>query len=156
MKKLLQGTLLCAIMLVFTACQEDVTVRNIKGAYRYKASGIVQIADPNETSVRTHTLTETGVLELVSLRDGNDLLLTFNQSGGGVYTTRAAASEETLRFDPFARTMTVDLETYNVEVSGRGEVYDNTLILYLTLNGKSVSSDKTLQSTEIQMLAQKN
>ena len=140
----------------FTACQEDVSVRNIKGAYRYKSSGIVQTAAPDGTSVRTHALTETGILELVSLHDGNDLLLTFNQSGGGVYSTQAAASEDALRFDPFTRMMTVDLETYNVEVSGRGEVYDNTLILYLTLNGKSVSSDKTLQGTDIQMLAQKN
>lgn len=155
MKKFFQSTLLCAVMLVCFGCKEDASVHSIKGAYRYKASGIVSVTDPS-ASVRSHTLTETGILELVSLHDGNDLLLTFNQSGGGVCTARGTASEKALHIDPFTRTMTVDLETYSVDVSARGEVFDNTIIIYLSISGKSTSSDKTLQGTDIQMLAQKN
>lgn len=159
MKKLLHGTILCLIMLMCLGCDEEASVRNVKGAYRYKASGVVTVTTPSDKTserVRTHSITETGVLELVSLHDGDDMLLTFNQSGGGVYNTHGTASDKTIHFDPFTRTMTVDLETYNVEVSGRGEVFDNTIILYFTYSGKSVSSDRTLQGTDIQMLAQKN
>lgn len=159
MKKLFQGTLLCAVMFMCFGCEENQSVHSIKGAYRYKASGIVTITNPSESGsniVKSHSITETGVLELVSMHDGSDLLLTFNQSGGGVYNTRGTASEKTLHIDPFSRTMVVELETYDVNVSGRCEVFDNTIILYLNISGTSVSSDKTLQGTGIQMLAQKN
>ncbi|MGM9837578.1 MAG: hypothetical protein ACI30A_03700 [Paludibacteraceae bacterium] len=159
MKKFLQSTLLCAIVLLLAGCAEDVTVRNIKGAYRYKASGVVTVTTTSTNSApttRTHNLSETGVMEIVSLKDGDDVLLTFNQSGGSVFNTRGTASDEDLRFDSFTRTMQLDLETYNVEVSGKGEIYENTIILYLTMSGTSTSSDRTLEAKEIQMLAQKN
>lgn len=156
MKKFIQGTFLCAVMIVLFGCQDD-SVNAVKGAYRYKASGTVYINNQDRSDKeQTHALMETGILELISLHDGNDLLLTFNQSGGGVYNTFGTATSRTLHIDPFTRNMTVNLETYEVEVSGKGEIYDDTIILYLSLNGKSLTSDKTLIGSNIKMLAQKN
>lgn len=160
--------------LVLVSCNDSVEVRNIKGSYHYKTTGQVTLTDSSKTQI--HTLdNESGIMEVVSLHDDDEVLLTFNQTGGEVYNTKGTAHGDKVTFDPFHRLLTVtyaedktvgildtlsitkhETETFAIQVSGRAEVYDNNIIFYYTYDGKSQTSSKTIHGTDIQMLAKKN
>lgn len=160
--------------LVLVSCTDSVEVRNVKGSYHYKTTGQVTLTDGSKSAI--HTLeNESGIMEVVSLHDKDEVLLTFNQTGGEVYNTKGIAHGDRLTFDPFNRLLTLtysedktvglldtlsitkhETETFAIQVSGRAEVYDNNLIFYYTYDGKSQTSNKTIHGTDIQMLAKKN
>lgn len=173
--------IMAAFTLLFVSCSDTADVRDIKGGYHYKTSGQVEISDNGKSNIE-QLAQETGMLEVVSLHDDDNVLITFSQTGGEVYNTKATADGNTLRFDPFHRTLTIKTttdntigiddhlglldsigsyptihtEVFELTVSGRAEVYDNTLIFYYQYDGRSQSTGKTLRGTDIQMLAKKN
>lgn len=159
---------------VSVSCSDSVEVRNIKGSYHYKTTGQVTLTDGNKTAIQTLE-NESGIMEIVSLHDDDEVLLTFNQTGGEVYNTKGTAHGDKVSFDPFNRLLTLtynedktvglldtlsitkhETETFAIQVSGQAEVYDNNLIFYYTYDGKSQTSNKTIHGTNIQMLAKKN
>ena len=170
-----------AFALLLASCCDTADVRDIKGGYHYKTSGQVEISDNGKSTIE-QLGQETGMLEVVSLHDDDNVLITFSQSGGEVYNTKATADGNTLHFDPFHRTLTirtttdntigiddhlgildsigsyptVQTEVFDLTVSGRAEIYDNTLIFYYQYDGRSQSTGKTLRGSDIQMLAKKN
>lgn len=170
-----------ALTMMLAGCTETAEVRDAKGGYHYKTSGQVEITDSGKTHIEQLSQ-ESGLLEVVSLHDDDNVLITFSQTGGEVYNTKGSINGNNLRIDPFRRTLsirtttdnnigiddhlglldsigtypTVQTELFDITVSGRAEVYDNTLIFYYQYDGRSQSTGKTLRGTDIQMLAKKN
>ena len=180
--------LLCAAVGML-ACTDSASVRDAKGAYRYKTTGKVTLEENYATATKADTLVanlenESGTLEVVSLHNGDSLLLTIDQLNGDVNVTRGAISNGRLHFQPYHRTLDVpttvkyfdtisiggailsydtvivrernEYETYDITVKGYADVYDNNLVFMLDYNGRSQTSERTLRGTGIKSLAKKN
>jgi len=182
MKKNLMLILAAAALL--SACSDSADVRDIRGGYHFKTSGQVTVSNSGADPYPLTLTNETGLLEVVSLHADDSILITFNQTNGGVYTTRGTTDGKLITLEPFDRTATLrvettyadtitsgigifstdsiisvtapSVETFDLHVSGYGEVYDNNLIFHLTYDGRSQSSAKTVAGSDISMLAKKN
>ncbi len=190
MKK--QFVLLATLCLVLASCEDTADVRDAKGGYRFKTTGKVTLSTPDEANPKATISTiinltnETGSFELVSLKDGDKVLLTFDQLNGDVCHTEGALSGKDLSFSPFTRTLELPIdteykdtiripiignltrdsiytytvtktETFDVTVSGTGKVYTNNIIFSLTYEGKSQTNEQhSIKGTDIEMLCKKN
>lgn len=183
--------ILLSAVLCMVACSDSSEVRDVKGAYRYKTTGKVTVKESVEQDGWTKTDStvinldnESGTLEVVSLHNGDSLLLTIDQKNGDVMITRGIVSGGRLNFVPYHRTIDVptvvkyydtisidlglisrdtvlvrernEYEMYDITVSGSAEVYDNNLVFNLNYNGKSQTSERTLIGRDIRSLAKKN
>ena len=179
--------LVAALMLV--ACTDSSEVRDVKGAYRYKTTGKVTLEENYRGATKADTLVanldnESGTLELVSLHDGDSLLMTIDQLNGDVIVTRGAINGKRLNFASFTRKLEVptevktfdtislgvgilsydtvivreqkEYEPYDITVRGYADVYDDNLVFTLEYNGKSQTSERTLRGKGIKSLAKKN
>lgn len=181
MKKL---ELMTIIMVLLIGCNEDAAVRNIKGGYHYKTSGQVTVTEADKTTRSLILPNETGILEVVSLHDDDEIMITFNQTNGGVYHTNGVIKKDLIRFDSFSRTITLPTEstrfdTITVEkgllkhdtiveiavtenedfvmtVKGSGQAFDNNLLFLFEYEGKSTSSDRKIEGRDIEMIAKRN
>lgn len=142
----------------------------IAGEYSYRLSGSVDVEE--QTLALTN---EQGTLDVLRKTDG-DMLLTFSQFRGGVYTAEAEVSDTALTLYPFTRQVTLTFtvpdtitvggietvreksvtETFDVEVTGAGTLYKETIVFDLYYHGESQSSDAVLTGEEIVMVAKKN
>ena len=160
--------LLCCLLLAGLAgC--DPTVK-MAGEYSYKLSGKVTIDDADYTLSN-----EQGTMDMLRKSDG-DMLLTFSQLRGGVYTAEAEINDTLLTLYPFERTVSIVFtvpdttfvlgdtivrdkevtETFDVEVTGVGTLYKETIVFDLYFNGESQESDAHLTGDNILMVAKKN
>ena len=180
---------LLAIAVCMASCTDSRAVRDVKGAYRYKTTGKVTLQENSPSATKADTLVanldnESGTLELVSLHDGDSLLMTIDQMNGNVIATRGIVHDNRLDFAPYERlleialdvkqfdTITIDAgvvtydtvlvhetrkyEPYDITVSGYADIYDNNLVFTLSYEGKSQTSERTLRGTEIKSLAKRN
>lgn len=174
---ILLGAVLCMM-----ACADSNAVRSAKGAYRYKTTGKVtlQIGQMLSDTLVANLDNESGSLEVVSLHDGDSLLLTLDQLNGNVIVTRGKMNGSRLNFNPYSRTLDVPLdvtyydtisliltdtviarerheyETFDITVRGHADLYDNNLVFSLEYDGKSQTTDRTLRGKGIRCLAKKN
>lgn len=171
------------------ACSDSRAVRDVKGAYRYKTTGKVTLEENYKGATKADTLVanldnESGTMEVVSLHNGDSLLLTIDQLNGEVVATRGIVSNGYLHFEPYRRmlevptqvkefdTLSINLgliskdtvfvrehlaiEAYDITVSGYAEVFDNNLVFYLDYSGSSQTTERTLRGKGIRCLAKKN
>ena len=181
---ILLGAVLCMI-----ACSDSSDVRGAKGAYRYKTTGKVTLEENFAGATKADTLVanldnESGALEVVSLHDGDSVLLTIDQLNGDVIVTRGKMNGKRLNFNPYTRTLEVPLdvtyydtitlgvgilskdtiipytrheyEVFDITVRGFADVYDNNLVFTLEYSGDSQSTERTLRGKGIRSLAKKN
>ena len=181
---ILLGAVLCMV-----ACSDSSAVRDAKGAYRYKTTGKVTVEENFAGATKADTAVvnldnESGTLEVVSLHNGDSLLLTIDQKNGDVMVTRGIVSDGRLHFVPYHRTLEVptvnkyydtisidlglitrdtvivrernEYEVYDITVSGSADVYDNNLVFTLNYNGSSQTTERTLRGKGIKSLAKKN
>ena len=181
---ILLGAVLCMM-----ACSDSGDVRSAKGAYRYKTTGKVTLEENFAGATKADTLVanldnESGALEVVSLHNGDSLLLTIDQLNGDVIVTRGKMNGKRLNFNAYTRTLEVPLdvtyydtvsigvgiltkdtiipytrheyEVFDITVQGFADVYDNNLVFTLDYNGKSQSTERTLRGKNISCLAKKN
>ena len=160
--------LLCCLLLAGLAgCDPAV---KMAGEYSYKLSGKVTIDDADYTLSN-----EQGTMDMLRKTDG-DMLLTFSQLRGGVYTAEAEINDTLLTLYPFERTVSIVFtvpdttfvlgdtivrdkevtETFDVEVTGVGTLYKETIVFDLYFNGESQVSDARLTGDNILMVAKKN
>lgn len=157
----------CLLLTGLAGCDPAV---KMAGEYSYKLSGKVTIDDSEYTLSN-----EQGTMDLLRKTDG-DMLLTFSQLRGGVYTAEAEINDTLLTLYPFERTASVVFmvpdttfvlgdtivrdvevtETFDVEVTGTGTLYKETIVFDLYFNGESQSSDAHLTGENILMVAKKN
>lgn len=181
--------LLSGIILLMSACSDSATVRDIKGAYRYKTTGTVTLEEHFSGATEADTLlanldNESGTLEIISLHDGDSLLMTIDQMNGNVVATRGIAAAGRLQFTPYKRTLEVsttvkeydtikidlglftkdtvlvreyrEYEPYEITVKGFADIYDNSLVFNLEYNGNSQKTERTLRGRNIISLAKRN
>jgi len=174
--------ILLGAVLFMMACADSNAVRSAKGAYRYKTTGKVtlQMGQLISDTLVANLDNESGTLEVVSLHDGDSLLLTIDQLNGDVIATRGKMEGSRLHFNSYNRTLDVPLdvtyydtihliltdtviarqrheyETYDITVRGYADLYDNNLVFNLEYTGKSQSTERTLRGKGIRSLAKKN
>ena len=182
--------ILLSAVLSLVACSDSSAVRDAKGAYRYKTTGQVTLEENYSGATKADTLVanlenESGTLEVVSLHNGDSLLITIDQLNGDVTVTRGKADGDHLYFDSYTRTLEVptevkyfdtiqvnvgpltlmdsvivrerrELEVYDITVRGYADVYDNNLVFNLEYTGKSQNTERTLRGKNIHCLAKKN
>ena len=182
--------ILLGVVLSMMACSDSNAVREAKGAYRYKTTGKVTLEENYPGATKADTLVanlenESGTMEVVSLHNGDSLLITIDQLNVDVTVTRGKANGDRLYFDSFSRTLEVptevkyfdtvqvvvgpltlmdsvivrerrELEVYDITVRGYADVYDNNLVFNLEYAGKSQSTERTLRGKDIHCLAKKN
>lgn len=158
--KFLKFCMLAGIAAITASCSDE--VKPLLGDYSYNTSGQVAIDD----TVQVVLSNEIGSMELERVKD-NDIMLTMNSLRNGVYATQGTLDGDTISLVPFTRTMSVTYQTsdivpttvtenYNVEVSGKGKVYNETIHFYLKYSGESLSNGKKLTGENILMVAKKN
>ncbi|MBQ7631689.1 MAG: hypothetical protein IJS82_02895 [Paludibacteraceae bacterium] len=178
-----------ALLMLMTACSDSAQVRDVKGTYRYKTTGKVTLEENFAGATKADTLVanldnESGTLEVVSLHNGDSLLLTFDPLNGDVSISHGIADGKRIRFAPYYRTLEVptvvkyydtisigagilihdtvlvrerkEYEVYDIRVRGYADAYDNNLVFNLQYDGKSQSSLRTLRGEGIQSLAKRN
>ena len=181
---ILLGAVLCMV-----ACSDSSAVRDAKGAYRYKTTGKVTIEENFPGATKADTLVanlnnESGTMEVVSLHNGDSLLITIDQLNGDVIVTRGIVNNGRMQFASYQRTLEVPLdvtyydtitlglglltkdtvlvrerheyEVFDITVHGYADVYDNNLVFNLDYTGTSQSTERTLRGTGIRSLAKKN
>lgn len=104
--------LFLALVLCLVSCTDSSSVRDAKGAYRYKTTGKVTLEENYAGATKADTLVanldnESGTLEIVSIHSGDSLLLTIDQMNGDVTVTRGAVSGGRLNFKSYQRTLDV-------------------------------------------------
>lgn len=180
---------LASFVLLLAACSDSAEVRDVKGAYRYKTTGKVTLEENYKGATKADTLVanldnESGTLEVVSLHNGDSLLLTIDQLNGNVVVTRGMANNGRLHFVSYNRTIEIptdvkyfdtisvglgilskdtvivrerrEYEPYDINVRGYADIYDNNLVFTLEYNGRSQTSERTLRGRDIKCLAKKN
>ncbi len=160
----LVGLALCAL----SAC--DKSVKDVLGEYSYKISGTAAIDD----TIFVSLVDEQGAMHIVRQK-GKNVLLTMNVLLGGVYTADGAVSgdsvfiEQCTRALPLAYSYTykpsadgsIEMEKtasdiFQIEVSGAGKVYDETIYFTLRYKGKSLQTGRTIEGENIKCVAIRN
>ena len=167
MKRILFCLLSCLLLAGLAGCDPAV---KMAGEYSYKLSGKVTI-DGSDYALSN----EQGTMDMLRKTDG-DMLLTFSQLRGSVYTAEAEINDTLLTLYPFERTVGITFtvpdttfvlgdtivrdkevtETFDVEVTGVGTLYKETIVFDLYFNGESQESDAHLTGDNILMVAKKN
>lgn len=181
--------ILSGLLMMLVSCSDSSEVRDAKGAYRYKTTGKVTLEENYKGATKGDTLVanlsnESGTLEVISLHNGDSLLLTIDQLNGNVLATRGAMDGKTLHFAAYNRMLEVPTsvkefdtisigvgilskdtiivrernvyEPYDITVRGYADVYDNNLVFHLEYNGKSQTTERTLRGKDIMCLAKRN
>lgn len=131
-----KNVLLILLGCVLIGCQNE--IKCIEGVYSYKISGKAIVTD----GASTNTIVlkdEMGAMEIIGQKS-NNVLLTFNQLGGGVFTTTGVLKDSVLSLEPFDRVIT-DAKAYDVVVSGSGRVYGKTIVFDLQYMGEELNAD---------------
>lgn len=141
---------LAAICLVMASCSDTADVRDAKGGYRFKTTGKVTLQMPDTNNPKAtisqvvNMNNESGTFELVSLKDNDKVLLTFDQLNGDVYHTKGTLSGDDLTFESFTRTLDLPITT---------EKYDTIHLPYKGPLGQSLVRDSiiTITKTKIEV-----
>lgn len=162
---LLTISLFLLMALCLPSCSDP--VHSLTGDYSYKVSGTATIGAGTEVVLPM----EQGALQIVHLSD-RTYLLTMNVLGGIVYTGEAVLSDNTLTLQDCHRTLHFTREVvdstlltpitrierydYNVDVTGTGELHDETIVFSLRYEGTHIEDQTTLRGDDIVMVARKN
>lgn len=148
MKKGLYLTMVLVVMAVLAGCKSE--LQQIAGEYSYKISGVVLV-----DSVEQRMTNETGALHIIDTKD--ELLLTFNMLGGDVYTAKASLDNKELAIHTFERIIYHSGHNYKTTVSGKGNVWDENIVLEMNYKGMSMDNDSIIwENKNIQFVATRN
>jgi uncharacterized lipoprotein NlpE involved in copper resistance len=153
----------CVLSVVFalTACKND--AKQFLGDYSYKTSGSVTVKT-DSTTFSYRLADKIGQLDVVDLKssDKDSVLLVMNEMGGGVTIIRAGVSGDSVFPVPYMRALILNVgkvnSTFNVQVSGSGVRYDETIVLNEIYDGAldDDSVNVTIYGNDICTVAEKN
>jgi hypothetical protein len=165
---------ICSACLL-TSCNKG--MKSIAGDYSYKVSGEVRLITPRLLdSTRYDTtyqiVTQRGQMDVHIDKQQKDsrLIVTLNESSGGIHTLYATVSGDSILFDPADLSMAIHLlsasgstssntlsSVYQVAVEGSGIANDDMLLIRQTWNGRRTSdSTATLYAPKMTFIAEKN
>lgn len=158
------AVIMTAVSMIMVSCTDD--LHQTAGEYTFKTSGSVTLTsgDKSETLLLNN---ETGNLSIINKDDKNDgIILTINSSYGPVQIATGRLVGKTLLIDAYNRSLEftelksqilqpdVVKTTFNdVDVSGNGERYGDTIIFTWTYEGVSTDGTVTLKGTNIKTIA---
>lgn len=159
--------LLLALLLISAGC--DTPMNKVTGDYSYKQSGLVTFTDEENNTVST-LATKQGQMNIMRDAHGErgDLLITFNEMGGGAYTCTGKIKGDSIFFDPYeftTRFSTTDSlssllqlgKVYTVQSAGRGIITDDMILVEEQWMGKPEDGSLIrLRADKITILAEKN
>lgn len=138
--------------IVCVSCKDTTEVRSAMGTYSYKSTGTIKI-----DTLSPIDLSEQGAMDIVSLKNKDSVLVTFNELFGDVYATYACIKGKNITLNPFTRKIdpsTILLAQRTIQVSGEGKVYDGTITLHLEYH--QLPTDTIPVSAEVLLIAKKN
>lgn len=157
---IISATLLCA-------CHRE--VRQLTGNYSYKISGEAAVTDA-DGEVSYLMVSKRGQMNI--LRDRNDkdkVLVTMNETAGGVYSFTATVKGDSLILDPYQFTTNILSEAsinpfqddnatlvFQIDAFGSGFSNDDIIILNEQWNGRQSSGNVTLAAPKMTMIAERN
>ncbi len=165
---------LCSVCLL-TSCNKG--IKSIAGDYSYKISGEVRLVNPRLLdSTRYDTtyqiVTQRGQMDVYIDKRQKDsrLIVTLNESGGGIHTLYATVSGDSVLFDPAILSMSIHLlstsnsgssntlsAVYQVAVEGSGRANDDMLLIQQSWDGQRTGdSTATLYAPKMTFIAEKN
>ena len=148
MNKGLYLTIALAIFVMLSGCKND--LEQVAGEYSYKISGSA-IVDSAEVRLNN----ETGAMHVIDTQE--DLLLTFNVLGGDVYTAKATLDKKDIAIHTFERIIVQNGRNYKTTVSGKGNVWNENIVVEMSYKGMSTDKDSILwESKNIQLVATRN
>lgn len=167
MKRLLIITAFIITATLFSACHRE--VRQLTGDYSYKVSGEVAVTDANG-EISYLMVSKRGQMNI--LRDRNDktrVLVTMNETAGGVYSFTATVKGDSLLLDPHTFTTNILSEAsinpfqddnatlvFQISATGSGFSNDDFIILNEQWNGRQSSGSTTLSGPKMTMIAERN
>ena len=166
MKKLF-FPLLLTLLLISAGC--DAPLNNVTGDYSYKQSGLVVFTD-DENNVVSTLATKQGQMNIMRDAHGKkgDILITFNEMGGGAYTCTGKIKGDSIFFDPHefsTRFSTADSvqsllqvgKVYTIQSAGRGIISDDMILVEEQWTGKPEDGTMVrLNANKITILAERN
>ncbi len=165
---------LCAVGLL-SSCSKG--VKSIAGDYSYKVSGEVQLITPRlidssrfDTTYQIVTQRGQMAVRIDKQQKDSRVIVTLNESGGGIHTLYATVSGDSILFDPAVLSMSIHLlsqssqsssntltTAYQVDVEGYGIANDDMLLIRQSWNGRRASdSTATLYAPKMTLIAEKN
>lgn len=167
MKKLFIITALILTATILGACHRE--VRQLTGDYSYKISGEAAVMDADgDTSYIM--VSKHGQMNI--LRDRNDkdkVLVTMNETAGGVYSFTATVKGDSLILAPYQFTTNILSEAsinpfqdnnttlvFQIDASGNGFSNDDIIILNEQWSGRQSSGNVTLAAPKMTMIAERN
>lgn len=167
MKRLFIITALILTATVLGACHREVS--QLTGDYSYKISGETAVTDA-DGEVSYLMVSKRGQMNI--LRDRNDkdkVLVTMNETAGGVYSFTATVKGDSLILDPYQFTTNILSEAsinpfqednatlvFQIDASGSGFSNDDIIILNEQWSGRQSSGNATLSAPKMTMIAERN
>lgn len=167
MKRLFFFTALILTATFLTACHRE--VHQVTGNYSYKISGEAAVTE-SDGDTSFIMVSKRGQMNI--LRDRNDkekVLVTMNETGGGVYSFTAAVKGDSLILDPYQFTTNILSEAsinpfqddnatlvFQIDASGSGFSNDDIIILNEQWSGRQSSGNATLFAPKMTMIAERN
>jgi len=152
--------MLVILTMALVGCKDNAEVRSAVGTYSYKTSGIMELDSltqgASDTLIQV-AFTEMGALEVVSLKDKDSVLITFNELMGDVYSTRGSIKGNEIVLQPFFRRF-MNAKVINpttIAVTGNGQIYDSSIVMNLNYSGLADDS-LALTANNVQLIAKKN
>jgi len=144
--------LLVILVMALFGCKDNAEVRSAIGTYSYKTSGTLSV----DALIGVNFI-EQGAMDIVSLKDKDSVLVTFNELFGNVYSTHGSIKGNEITFNPFTRPLvnTKVLTPVNITVSGAGNIYDGSIVMSLQYVGFTKDS-MMLVADDVQLIAKKN
>lgn len=158
------AVIMTVVSMVMVSCTDD--LHQTAGEYTFKTSGSVTLTsgDKSETLLLNN---EIGSLSIINKNDKDGgIILTINSSYGPVQIATGRIEGKILLIDAYTRSLVctelksqilqpdvVKMTFDDVDVTGIGERYDDTIIFTWTYEGVSTDGIVTLKGTNIKTIA---
>jgi len=152
--------ILVILTVALVGCKDNAEVRSAIGTYSYKSSGTLVLDSLNQGTSDTLiqvAFTEIGALEVISMKDKDSVMVTFNELLGDVYSTRGSIKGNEIILQPFFRRFVNGKIIYptTIAVTGNGHIYDSSIVMNLNYSGLAEDS-LALAANDVQLIAKKN
>ena len=159
--------LISCLLILCAGC--ETSMHKVTGDYSYKQSGLVVFTDAEGQQV-TILATKQGQLNILKDRQskGGDILVTFNEMGGGTYVCDGKIKGDSIFLSPHefsTRFSTADSvlnltqlgKVYTVQSTGRGVIREDMILMEESWTGRPEDGTlMRLHADKITLLAEKN
>lgn len=157
--------LVAAVAVIMSACTDQAEVRNIAGGYTVKTGQAIAEVITTDSTTHVALPTEQGRMSVLNKHNEGEVSLTFLLNGSDKIAANGEVHHDKLTLEPFYYTLKIQhtgalgillSETYQVKVSGSGEVLDGHILLHLNYDGKEINAQKQLRAEDVTWICSKD